>query len=80
MTSYSYAYEENTCSLGSVDSFYVGYMYSFLAGGVFYYTFNHFSPASESMIEFAITGEDIIAAQDAKNLEAKQAGVVSKEP
>ena len=55
-------------------------MYSFLAGGVFYYTFNHFSPASESMIEFAITGEDIIAAQDAKNLEAKQAGVVSKEP
>lgn len=67
-------------SSGGQHLFYVGYMYSFLAGGVFYYIFNHFFPAPESMIEFAITGEDVIAAQDAKNLEAKQAGTVSKEP
>jgi len=31
------------------------------------------------MVEFAITGEDIIAAQDAKNLEIKQAGIINKE-
>lgn len=30
------------------------------------------------MVEFAITGEDIIAAQDTKNLEIKEAGVVNK--
>jgi NCS1 family nucleobase:cation symporter-1 len=31
------------------------------------------------MVEFAITGEDVIAAQDAKNLEVKQAGSINKE-
>jgi NCS1 family nucleobase:cation symporter-1 len=31
------------------------------------------------MVEFAVTGEDIIAAQDAKNLEIKQAGFTRKE-
>ncbi|KAH7182336.1 permease for cytosine/purines, uracil, thiamine, allantoin-domain-containing protein [Fusarium flagelliforme] len=65
-------------SLGGQHLFYIGYVYSFLSGGVFYYIFNHFFPATESMVEFAITGEDIIAAQDAKNLEIKQAGIVSK--
>lgn len=31
------------------------------------------------MVEFAVTGEDIIAAQDAKNLEIKQSGFARKE-
>jgi NCS1 family nucleobase:cation symporter-1 len=30
------------------------------------------------MVEFAITGEDVIAAQDAKNLEIKQAEIINK--
>ena len=59
-------------------SFYIGYVYSFLSSSVFYYIFNHFFPATESVVEFAITGEDIIAAQDTKNLEIKEAGVVNK--
>jgi NCS1 family nucleobase:cation symporter-1 len=61
------------------NSFYIGYVYSFISAGVFYYILNHFFPAPESMVEFAITGEDIIAAQDAKNLERKQGGFSSKE-
>jgi NCS1 family nucleobase:cation symporter-1 len=32
------------------------------------------------MVEFAITGEDVISAQDAKNLEIKQGGVITNKP
>ncbi|CZR41770.1 hypothetical protein LB506_003811 [Fusarium annulatum] len=66
-------------SLGGQHLFYIGYIYSFLSAGIFYYLLNHFFPAPESMVEYAITGEDIIAAQDAKNLENKQTGLASKE-
>jgi NCS1 family nucleobase:cation symporter-1 len=66
-------------SAGGQHLFYFGYVYSFLSGGVFYYILNHFFPAPESMVEFAITGEDVIAAQDAKNLEIKQAEIINKE-
>ncbi|KAG9499368.1 hypothetical protein J7337_010188 [Fusarium musae] len=66
-------------SLGGQHLFYIGYVYSFISAGVFYYILNHFFPAPESMVEFAITGEDIIAAQDAKNLEKKHGGFSSKE-
>lgn len=54
--------------------FAIGYIYSFFATGVFYYGFNHFFPHLESRMDYAETGEDIIAANDAKNMEAKYAG------
>uniref|UniRef100_A0A0D2XTT1 Uracil permease n=1 Tax=Fusarium oxysporum (strain Fo5176) TaxID=660025 RepID=A0A0D2XTT1_FUSOF len=68
---------KTSVSAGGQHLFYIGYIYSFLSGGVFYYILNHFFPAPESMVEFAITGEDVISAQDAKNLEIKQGGVIT---
>jgi len=46
--------------------FAIGYIYSFIAAGIFYYGFMTFFPARESMIDAAITGEDIIVAADQK--------------
>lgn len=50
-------------------SFSIGYVYSFVAAGVFYYGFNYFFPHPESKMDHAETGEDIIAENDAKNVE-----------
>ena len=61
-------------------SFSIGYVYSFVAAGVFYWAFNHFFPHTESMLEQSITGEDIIAAQDEKNVERKRAARAEKRP
>ncbi|KAF5017218.1 hypothetical protein F66182_10876 [Fusarium sp. NRRL 66182] len=69
---------KTSVSVGGQRLFFIGYIYSFFAGGIFYYIFNYFFPAPETMVEFAITGEDIIAAQDTKNLEAKQARAITK--
>jgi len=51
-------------------SFNIGYIYSFLAAGIFYWAFNKISPHHDSMMDHAETGEDIIAANDEKNVAA----------
>jgi NCS1 family nucleobase:cation symporter-1 len=53
-----------------MTSFDIGYIYSFVAAGVFYWAFNKLSPHTESMLDQADTGEEIIAANDAKNVAA----------
>jgi nucleobase:cation symporter-1, NCS1 family len=52
-------------------SFGIGYIYSFIAAGLFYWGFNKIFPHHESMMDHAETGEDIIAANDAKNVEMR---------
>ena len=54
-------------------SFAIGYIYSFFASGVFYYAFNRFFPHHDSMLDHAETGEDVIAANDAKNVQERRA-------
>lgn len=67
-------------SVGGQRLFNIGYLYSFVAAGVFYYAFNKISPHTESMMDYPNTGEDIIAAQDAKNVEAKLAEQQRRKP
>jgi NCS1 family nucleobase:cation symporter-1 len=62
-----------TVSLGGQRLFAIGYVYSFFAAGLFYWGFNHFYPHHESMMDHPETGEDIIAANDAINVEARAA-------
>lgn len=50
-------------------SFSIGYLFSFVAAGGAYWVFNKFFPHNESIMDHAETGEDIIAEQDAKNIE-----------
>jgi nucleobase:cation symporter-1, NCS1 family len=64
--------QTTTVSIGGIHLFSIGYIYSFVAAGVFYWLFNKLSPHHPSMMDHAETGEDIIAAQDAKNIEEKQ--------
>lgn len=54
-------------------SFAIGYVYSFVAGGVFYWGFNKFFPHQESLLDHPETGEEIIAEQDARNIEQMKA-------
>lgn len=54
-------------------SFAIGYIYSFFAAGVFYWGFNRFFPHEESKMDHAETGEDVIAANDAKNVSERRA-------
>ena len=61
-------------------SFAIGYVYSFVVAGVFYYALNYFFPHTESMMDHADTGEEIIAAQDMKNVERKLAERHGKKP
>jgi NCS1 family nucleobase:cation symporter-1 len=61
-------------------SFSIGYVYSFVAAGVFYWGFNKISPHTESMMDHPETGEEIIAAQDAKNVEARRAVHAERRP
>jgi NCS1 family nucleobase:cation symporter-1 len=63
--------------LGSFD---IGYIYSFISAGVFYWLFNKISPHTDSMLDHPETGEDIIAAQDAKNVEARRASHAERKP
>lgn len=56
-------------SLGGIHLFSIGYIYSFVAAGVFYWVFNRFFPHTESMLDHPETGEELIAANDAKNME-----------
>jgi NCS1 family nucleobase:cation symporter-1 len=53
--------------------FAIGYIYSFVGAGVFYWLFNRFFPHKESMMDHPETGEDVIAANDAKNVEERRA-------
>lgn len=48
--------------------FAIGYIYSFVASGVFYWALMRFFPHQESKLEAPNTGEDIIAASDEKQL------------
>jgi nucleobase:cation symporter-1, NCS1 family len=63
-----------------LGSFNIGYIYSFIAAGVFYWGFNRFFPHTESIMDHAETGEDIIAAQDAKNVEQRRASWAERRP
>lgn len=56
-----------------LNRFSIGYIYSFIAAGVFYWGFNKFFPHTESILDHPETGEDIIAENDAKNVERRQA-------
>jgi NCS1 family nucleobase:cation symporter-1 len=58
----------------------IGYLYSFISAGIFYYGFNHFFPHTESILDHPETGEDIIAENDAKNVEKKRAERMQKRP
>ncbi|KAK7181961.1 hypothetical protein DPSP01_006195 [Paraphaeosphaeria sporulosa] len=59
-------------SLGGQHLFAIGYIYSFMAAGIFYWGFNRFFPHRESVMDHPETGEDIIAAQDAKNVQERR--------
>ena len=41
-----------------------------MAAGVFYWLLNRFAPHKDSVMDHPETGEEIIAANDAKNVEA----------
>ena len=63
-----------------MNSFNIGYVYSFVAAGVFYWGFNRFFPHAESMMDHAETGEDIIAANDAKVVAERRASRLERRP
>jgi NCS1 family nucleobase:cation symporter-1 len=69
-----------TVSLGGQHLFSIGYVYSFIAAGFFYWAFNRFFPHTESIMDHAETGEDIIAANDAKNVEQRRASFAERRP
>lgn len=58
-------------SLGGQHLFAIGYIYSFVISGVFYWAFNRFFPHTESIMSTPDTGEEILAENDAKNVEAQ---------
>jgi NCS1 family nucleobase:cation symporter-1 len=61
----------------TLSRFNIGYIYSFVAAGVFYWLFNKISPHRESILDHPETGEDIVAANDAKNVEERRASVAA---
>ncbi|KAK5047074.1 hypothetical protein LTR84_007016 [Exophiala bonariae] len=71
---------KTSVSIGGQRLFNIGYLYSFVAAGLFYWGFNRFFPHLESKMDHAETGEDIIAANDAKNLEERRASRVERRP
>jgi NCS1 family nucleobase:cation symporter-1 len=73
-------YETTSVSLGGQHLFNIGYIYSFFAAGVFYWGFNQIFPHTESIMDHAETGEDIIAANDAKNVEMRRASWAERRP
>ncbi|KAL9529895.1 hypothetical protein SMMN14_06443 [Sphaerulina musiva] len=60
-------------SIGGQHLFAIGYIYSFITAGVFYYLFNVFAPHLESQMDYPVTGEDILIEQDEKNLSQRRA-------
>lgn len=58
--------------------FAIGYVYSFFAAGVFHWLFNRFFPHTESIMDHPDLGEEIIAENDAKNVEKKRADRAAK--
>ena len=64
----------------NLTSFNIGYIYSFVSAGIFYWGFNKLVPHNESVLERAETGEDIIAANDAKNVELRRAIRAERRP
>ena len=56
-----------------VHSFAIGYIYSFIAAGIFYWALMRFFPHQDSMMDHAVTGEDIIAANDEKKFRRSEA-------
>ncbi|KAJ5127698.1 hypothetical protein N7448_008477 [Penicillium atrosanguineum] len=60
--------------------FAIGYIYSFIAAGVFYWVFNRFFPHTESQMDHPETGEEIIAEQDAKNTEKRRVELAGQKP
>lgn len=63
--------DTTTVSEGGQHLFAIGYIFSFVAAGVFYWLFNRLAPHHDSKMDMAETGEDIIAANDARNQEIK---------
>jgi NCS1 family nucleobase:cation symporter-1 len=61
-------------------SFAIGYIYSFMAAGIFYYGFNRGFPHTESIMDHPDTGEEIIAANDAKNVEERRGSWSERRP
>ncbi|KAL6702814.1 hypothetical protein ACN47E_000900 [Coniothyrium glycines] len=57
-------------SSGGKHIFAIGYMYSFVASGVFYWALMRWVPHHESRLDHPNTGEDIIAAADEKQLQS----------
>lgn len=67
----------NSVSLNTIDIsdggkhlFAIGYIYSFIAAGIFYWGLMRWFPHLESQLEHPNTGEDIIAAADEKQLQS----------
>ena len=60
--------DTTTISAGGQHLFAIGYVYSFVGSGLFYWLFMKFFPHHESMMDHPETGEEIIAANDAKNV------------
>lgn len=57
-------------SEGGQNLFAIGYIYSFIVAGLFYWGFMKFFPHREDELDYAITGEDVIVAADQKRLAA----------
>ncbi|KAK5746362.1 hypothetical protein LTR17_000742 [Elasticomyces elasticus] len=53
-------------SSGGRNIFAIGYVYSFVSAGLFYWIFMKYFPHKESMLDHAVLGEDIIAEADQK--------------
>lgn len=73
-------YSKRTHADSFLYSFAIGYIYSFIAAGVFYWGFNRFFPHTQSQMDHAETGEEIIAEQDAKNIEKRRAKWAGQKP
>ena len=58
---------------GGQHLFAIGYIYSFIAAGVFYWGFMRFFPEQGSRIDHPELGEDIVAANDQSKLAASKA-------
>lgn len=63
-----------------MNRFNIGYLYSFVASALFYWVFMKYFPNDGSRMDHAETGEEIIAAQDAKNVEARRADYAERRP
>ncbi|KAI6715600.1 hypothetical protein JHW43_001802 [Diplocarpon mali] len=69
---------KTSVSVGGQHLFGIGYLYSFVSAGVFYWIFNRFYPHLDSVMDHPETGEEIIRAQDEKNIAARERGVVGR--